>query len=208
MISTLFNCHQCEGPVQMVTGEGRTREYRPGIKLAVPDDFGIPTCQGCGETYLTTAEAQALEERLKHVYAEYCRTLIDAASKGGGVTRKELERAAGVTPTYFSHVTSGRKQASLALVRLLQAFVLYPSEIERHLRGADWHTAVQPNWHRVLKQTIRYASNDNSIGGSFEYVQSNVSFSGATRLPPPANWEDCAPLEGPPSTSPLQGLSA
>ena len=48
MTTQLFDCDVCDGPVVMRTGSGRTREYRKGIKLPVPDGFSIATCEGCG----------------------------------------------------------------------------------------------------------------------------------------------------------------
>lgn len=136
-------CTQCGGPVRARTGLGRTHEYRPGIKLPIPSDVPIVTCDECGETYLNDSEAERLEQRLQESYAMYCRALIDAVRARAGVTLRELERAAGVTPTYFSHVTSGRKQPSLTLVRLLQAFALHPQEVHRHLDGIDWQSSYR-----------------------------------------------------------------
>lgn len=143
MTSKQAICAQCGGPVQSKTGLGRTHEYRPGIALPVPGDFPMLTCAECGETYLNDSEAEHLEQRLQQAYAMYCRALIDAVRARAGVTLRELEKAAGVTPTYFSHVTSGRKQPSLTLVRLLQAFALHPQEVHRHLDGLDWQRAYR-----------------------------------------------------------------
>lgn len=126
----------------MATGPGRKREYRAGTILEVPVDHAIPTCEECGETYLTTAEAEALDVRLQQAHTEYCKRLVDSVRKRANVTQRELEVALGVTPTYLSHLVSGRKQASLQLVRLLQAYAVHPDEVTRHLRGGDWVTAM------------------------------------------------------------------
>ena len=143
MTAALFECDTCGGPVRTMTGPHRMREFRPGVTLEVPPDVGIATCEDCGETYLTTAEATALEERLQWAYAAYCEGLIDEVRRQAGVTQRELERALGVTPTYLSHITAGRKQASLPLVRLLQAYAVHPDEALRHLRGGDWRAVLQ-----------------------------------------------------------------
>jgi len=78
MTDVLFDCDACGGSVVMATGPGRRREYRPGITLEVPEDHAIPTCASCGETYLTTAEAVALEERLKEAYVACCGQLEES----------------------------------------------------------------------------------------------------------------------------------
>jgi transcriptional regulator with XRE-family HTH domain len=143
MTNTELVCTQCGGSVRAKAGPGRTHEFRPGITLPIPNDLLINTCEECGETYLIDSEADQLEQRLHESYAAYCKELIEVTRERAGVTLRELERAAGVTPTYFSHITSGRKQPSLTLVRLLQAFAVHPQEIHRHLEGQDWKRAYR-----------------------------------------------------------------
>jgi transcriptional regulator with XRE-family HTH domain len=142
-MSKLFDCDQCGGAVEVMSGANRTHEYLSGVTLPVPADFAIPTCRECGETYLTTDEAEALERTLEVAFTEYCRNLVDTIRSRAGVTLKEVERAAGVTATYLSHVLSGRKRLSLSKVRLLQAFAIHPSEVRRHLEGRGWQHAAR-----------------------------------------------------------------
>jgi hypothetical protein len=143
MKERLPDCGLCGGRVAYRTGLGRTHEYLPGVVLAVPNDFAIATCQKCGERYLTSAESEALEARLVGPYAEYCRELVQAVRARTGVTLREVELASGVTATYLSHVLAGRKQPSLMLVRLLQAFARHPEELRRHQAGGDWRSRVR-----------------------------------------------------------------
>ena len=49
------SCHECGGAVVPVTAPGRTRQYR-AVTVVVPADLAIHTCQGCGRTYVTSAE--------------------------------------------------------------------------------------------------------------------------------------------------------
>ena len=141
MTATEMECVQCGGMVRPLAGSGRMFEYRPGISLEIPVDFSVSTCELCGETYLTDRDAAELEKRLSTAYASYCGELIDAVRERAGVTLRQVEKAAGVTPTYLSHVTSGRKLASLTLIRLLQAYAIYPKEVHRHLAGNDWRSS-------------------------------------------------------------------
>jgi hypothetical protein len=133
----LFQCETCGGDVVSLAKEGRTKMFRPGVRLSVPSSFEIPTCLTCEETYLSDEQAESLEEALAPAFAEYVAKLIREAQRRSGVTARALERALGVTPTYLSHVRSG-KPPSIQLVRLLQAFVLYPEEVHRHLAETDW----------------------------------------------------------------------
>lgn len=143
MTNTKLICTQCGGSVRAKARAGRTHEFRPGITLPIPDDLLINTCEECGETYLNDSEADQLEQRLHESYAAYCKNLIEVTRERAGVTLRELEKAAGVTPTYFSHITSGRKQPGLTLVRLLQAFAAHPQEVHRHLDGQGWKRAYR-----------------------------------------------------------------
>ena len=43
-------CDTCGiGRFRMMTGPGRTFLYRRGIRVVVPEDVPIPTCDHCGE---------------------------------------------------------------------------------------------------------------------------------------------------------------
>lgn len=57
----LFDCHCCEHPVIYLYGPGRFHELSQNYWYRLPNDFPIATCVGCGERYLTTTEAEALE---------------------------------------------------------------------------------------------------------------------------------------------------
>lgn len=57
-----FRCTWCPGLVTPQKGSGRTRLYKPGLRLPVPDDYEMPTCSGCGETYVSLAESKRLDE--------------------------------------------------------------------------------------------------------------------------------------------------
>ncbi len=61
-----FSCDHCGAAVVLSTGAGRTHPVRAGLSVAVPNAFPIATCQLCGETYLTTAEAEALANAIPH----------------------------------------------------------------------------------------------------------------------------------------------
>jgi transcriptional regulator with XRE-family HTH domain len=126
----------------LVAEPGRRREFRNGIMLDLPADVPIATCTGCGETYLTTEEAEHLEAALSMQLAAQCRELVETIQKRTGFSQKQIEAICGVTPTYLSHITAGRKQASATLLRLLECFALHPEEARRHQRGETWMTVM------------------------------------------------------------------
>jgi len=66
-----FHCGICGASVESKTGTGRMREYRRGVPLPVPDDFGMPTCTGCGEEYLSVEQAEALDALQAPAYATW-----------------------------------------------------------------------------------------------------------------------------------------
>lgn len=138
MSEPTFDCDLCGGAVESRTGPGRVREFRSGVMLDIPADFPVLTCSECGEMYLSAEESADLERAQERAYTAYVADLIETVMDRAQVTLRELERASALTPTYLSHVKSGRKQLSLSLVRLLQGFALHPEEVKRHLAGRDW----------------------------------------------------------------------
>lgn len=63
---TMFRCAECGGGVRLASGEGRMREYLAGVRLPIPDDFLLPTCSACGETY----ESPEISSRLDALQAK------------------------------------------------------------------------------------------------------------------------------------------
>ena len=59
-----FTCIECGGSVQLRSGMGRTRECVRGVKSKIPDDFLLPTCGRCGETYMSPEISSVLDELL------------------------------------------------------------------------------------------------------------------------------------------------
>jgi hypothetical protein len=199
MSECMTDCDLCGGPVEMIGGAGRKRQFRPGVELRIPDDFLIATCRECHETYLTAAEAKALEAALVPEYARHCKRLIDAACARANVTMRQLERAAGVTQTYFSHITAGRKLPSLALTRLLEAFALYPSEIERHLSGINWESAAPPQSRAMFKRLSLDAMQRTSEEGKNDnaYAEPKVGVVKVLRMNPRPIWKNVSQASSP-----------
>src|ERR1035437_8904968 len=103
-----FRCGVCGASVKSKKTPGRTREYRRGVVLPVPDDFGIPTCTGCGEEYLSVEQAEALDARQAPAYAvwqkDHLSKVVRRIQERHAVTLRQIEGACGVTATYLSHV--------------------------------------------------------------------------------------------------------
>lgn len=55
----LFDCDTCGGDVVMQTEPGRTKIIK-GKSYEIPQDFGMATCQDCGETYMSINESTEL----------------------------------------------------------------------------------------------------------------------------------------------------
>ncbi|HZF50454.1 MAG TPA: helix-turn-helix transcriptional regulator [Polyangiaceae bacterium] len=143
-----FPCAECGHDVELATGTGRTREYVQGHHLPIPDNFLLPTCTSCGETYTTQEISEALDAMLSREFrrrqSAHFRVLVEILTQRHGVTQKEIVRACGVTPSHLSHVISGKKEASLTLTRLLEAFVASKDEFIRHLENRPWTRATIP----------------------------------------------------------------
>lgn len=64
----LPRCSECGSAVKLTARPGRTREYRPGVVLPIPDDFEIPTCVRCGEEFIIPEVSEPLDARLDQVF--------------------------------------------------------------------------------------------------------------------------------------------
>jgi transcriptional regulator with XRE-family HTH domain len=137
-----FHCGECGTTVQLATGSGRTREYVRGYNVPIPDDFEIPTCPNCGEIYVVPEVAEELSAVLRREFLRlqqrHYRQMVKILTERHGVAQKDIVQACGVTPSYLSHVLAGKRQASVTLTRLLEAFVANPAELDRHLEGHPW----------------------------------------------------------------------
>ena len=49
-------------------GVGRTREFRRGVHLPVPDAFELPTCESCGEILMAPEVSEPLDALLAARY--------------------------------------------------------------------------------------------------------------------------------------------
>jgi transcriptional regulator with XRE-family HTH domain len=134
-----FACGLCGASVKAKRGPGRTREYRRGLLLPVPDDFPMPTCTGCGEEYMSVEQAHSLDAKQAPAYAawqaEHVGAVVQRLKSVHHVTLRQIEAACGVTGTYLSHVLAGRKEASASLIYLLEAYAASPAEFQRRLTG-------------------------------------------------------------------------
>lgn len=114
----------------MLAKPGRTREYVRGVHLSVPANFEIPTCDGCGDEYMSPEISEQLDQIMKAAlcarFAERVQIVVDRH----GVSQLQVEDAARVTRSYLSHVCAGRKQPSGTLALLLDIFERFPATFQ------------------------------------------------------------------------------
>lgn len=60
-----FPCVECGGEVRDRIGTGSTREISGGRVVEVPATYPLPTCDQCGEYYLTEAMSEELDALLE-----------------------------------------------------------------------------------------------------------------------------------------------
>lgn len=68
IILNLPRCGECGGNVILLNKAGRKREYKHGIFLEIPEDFGIPTCSQCGEESMVPEISDELDKLLDEIY--------------------------------------------------------------------------------------------------------------------------------------------
>jgi transcriptional regulator with XRE-family HTH domain len=153
----LPRCSECGGKVQLLAKPGRTREYRRGVVLPIPDDFETPICTSCGEEFMIPEVSERLDALLEEEFLarqthelEVCTRVLRLRH---GVSQQDIEDACGVTRTYLSHLRAGRKEASEPLMRLIKVFVVSPEAFEYAAEGTPFTKylaglfEVAPNRH-------------------------------------------------------------
>lgn len=73
-------CDECGGRVALRFGPGRTREFLRGLRMDVPEDFGTPACERCGEEYMVPEVSEPLDELLGR---EFARRVQTTEERGG-----------------------------------------------------------------------------------------------------------------------------
>lgn len=128
---TFPRCPECGGRVELVARPGRFREYLRGVHLEVPSDCGIPTCTDCAEESMSSEFSEQLDRSLACVLQERLRKHVQRIREMHvGTSQLEIEQALRVTPSYLSHVLSGRKVPSGSLVEMLALFAEVPGAFE------------------------------------------------------------------------------
>lgn len=66
-----FRCGECGGSVLPRARPGRTREFKRGVYLSIPDDFEIPTCVACDEEYMSLDISEPLDAILGREFEKH-----------------------------------------------------------------------------------------------------------------------------------------
>jgi hypothetical protein len=61
------SCGECGGPIHLLKRRGRFDTYK-GMKIEIPDNIGIATCECCGEEYYNEEMAKQIDEALEKEY--------------------------------------------------------------------------------------------------------------------------------------------
>ena len=139
-------CRECgKGTIRLLAEPGRTWQYKRLI-LTVPTDFEIPTCDQCGEEWLDSKRADALDDILRDLYTDRLTSLFELAVL---VLRKyrsqrALERLLGLSQGYLSKVLSRKKTPSEVLVTQVVLIAKSPDERLQDVE-ATWGNAP-PAW--------------------------------------------------------------
>jgi len=191
MSARSFECPTCGGTVARRPAKGLTWSLRPGHPLRVPDSVEVPTCDRCGEVYLSPADekvlARAVRKQALAAQAVEVRAHVETLKLRHGVTLRQIEAALAVTPSYLSHLLAGRKLASETLLRFLSTLAQHPATF-RHPVVAPQRSAESP-----LRLVPAAFDGPNPFEGAAVAVRA-----GAVRRPPEV-WH--AADESPPSDS-------
>lgn len=145
-----FACPQCGGEVAPRKGAGRFYEFKRGVPpLEIPVGLAIPECSRCHERYLSEALAAQLEAAMRKPYivwqADHLDKVVDLLANRHQLSKAQIARLAGVTPSHLSHLLAGENDAaSDTLLRLMEAFAKCSEEVERHKAGIVFDISAAP----------------------------------------------------------------
>ena len=169
----LPRCAECGGTVVFLAKPGRTREYRRGVALPIPDAFEIPTCSKCGEEYMIPEVSEELDEILHQEFLarqqHELQVCMRALRLRHGVTQQRIEDACGVTRTYLSHLLRGRNEASETLMRLIKIFVVVPEAFEYAVEGLPFSEYIAGLFEVAPAQEFKKRAPE--FGARQRYVQ-------------------------------------
>lgn len=132
-------CRECgEGMIVPLAKEGRRMPFRNMAAVAVPSTLAIPTCNYCGNEWIDSKTAEAIDEALEGAYADELRkrlvSAIDTILKATEIPQRRLEQLLGLSVGYISRLRAGRGDASAQVV---SALALLAQDPKRRLRELD-----------------------------------------------------------------------
>lgn len=114
-----MKCYSCfEGEVVPVTKPDRTLRYKAMQNLPVPEDLTIPTCDQCGEQWISPADAKRIDAAMEVVYRQELLARVRAVLPDPKDAER-IERDLGLSRGYLSRLRTGRKVPSETLVAML-----------------------------------------------------------------------------------------
>lgn len=126
-----MKCYACfEGEVVAMAGPGRTLRYKAMQRLPVPEDLVIPTCDHCGEQWISPADAKRIDAALEVVYRHELLARVQAVLPDPKDADR-IERDLGLSRGYLSRLRSGRKIPSEPLLAVLTLIHERPSALKR-----------------------------------------------------------------------------
>lgn len=124
-------CHSCYiGSVVPTAMPGRTLRYKTLKSLPVPADLMIPTCDHCGDQWLSPADAKRTDAAMEAVYR--CDLIRRAQAVLPPPHESErVERDLGLSRGYLSRLRKGTKVPSEPLLALLALIHRKPSVLKQ-----------------------------------------------------------------------------
>jgi hypothetical protein len=127
--------------VNLLSRPGRTAPYKSIPNLPVPADLEIPTCDHCGEEWMTPEDAARIDAALDLVYRQELlrrlRAVLPDAKEAG-----RIERDLGLSRGYLSRLRKTTRPPSESLLAILALFRAHPATIRQ----------VEAFWQQPMEQ--------------------------------------------------------
>jgi hypothetical protein len=146
MVAKNRTCPVCgEGKIAPVAEPGRIAEHH-NVRLEIPADVEIPTCNNCGEQFFNEATARLVDARLDQVLEERLHAVFVAALEEIErlTTRGKLEKLLDWSPGYISKMITRRKKVEHRTAVLFELIAEDPGRLKRAIDAIERHTRPHP----------------------------------------------------------------
>lgn len=128
-----FRCCECSNLVSLCKFHNRKYSIFYRHEMIIPYDLELPTCENCGDFFITPTEEKIIHEVLSMQLALEIELNIQTIISKHSITVKDLEYACCVSYNYFKNIKNhiNNEDSKIAqIIQMLKMFLHVPGALE------------------------------------------------------------------------------